>query len=188
MKIHGTAKGGALSTKDFGVAFGGGAAALVTIYEHTTTPNVDAFFNTGDTYAGFSITGSSPAGVIGSIPRRVTFYLKKHGSPTAATMTARVCACADVTDVKIQFDTLSTAGITTDFQEFEFNEPTATYELQAGDAVVIFMPVDVFPDRFAAGGTNPAVDAGQKLANGNESTGACAGNQTIWIKIAGIAA
>ena len=24
MKIHGTAKGGALSTKDFGVAFGGG--------------------------------------------------------------------------------------------------------------------------------------------------------------------
>ena len=26
MKIHGTAKGGALSTKDFGVAFGGAAA------------------------------------------------------------------------------------------------------------------------------------------------------------------
>jgi len=28
MKIHGTAKGGALSTKDFGVAFGGGAAFI----------------------------------------------------------------------------------------------------------------------------------------------------------------
>jgi len=27
MKIHGTAKGGALSKRDFGVAFGGGAAA-----------------------------------------------------------------------------------------------------------------------------------------------------------------
>jgi len=187
MKIHGTAKGGALSTKDFGVAFGG-AAALVTIYEHTTAPNVDGFINTGDTYAGFSITASSPAGVIGSIPRRVTFYLKKYGSPTAATMTARVCACADVTDVKIQFDTLSTAGITTDYQEFEFNEPTTTYELQAGDCVVIFMPLDSFPDRFAAGGTNPAVDAGQKICNGNVSSGACAGNQTMWIKIAGVPA
>jgi hypothetical protein len=39
MKIHGTAKGGALSTKDFGVAFGGAAAAgfnvskLVTYYK-----------------------------------------------------------------------------------------------------------------------------------------------------------
>jgi len=33
MKIHGTAKGGALSKKDFGVAFGGGAAGL----EYATT-------------------------------------------------------------------------------------------------------------------------------------------------------
>jgi len=31
MKIHGTAKGGALSTKDFGVAFGGGVAAQTFI-------------------------------------------------------------------------------------------------------------------------------------------------------------
>ena len=31
MKIHGTAKGGALSTKDFGVAFGGAAATAGTV-------------------------------------------------------------------------------------------------------------------------------------------------------------
>jgi len=165
-----------------------GEIPLVTIYEHTTTPNGDAFFNTGDTYAGFSINASSPAGVIGSVPRRVTFNLKKYGSPLAATMTARVCACADVTNVKIQFDTLSTDTITTSFQEFEFNAPAATYELGDGDAVVIFMPVDVFPDRIAAGGTSPAVDSGQYVAGGNESSGACAANRTIWIKIAGIAA
>jgi len=30
MKIHGTAKGGALSTKDFGVAFGGAAITPLT--------------------------------------------------------------------------------------------------------------------------------------------------------------
>ena len=29
MKIHGTAKGGALSTKDFGVAFGGAAEGFI---------------------------------------------------------------------------------------------------------------------------------------------------------------
>ena len=32
MKIHGTAKGGALSTKDFGVAFGGAAACVEATY------------------------------------------------------------------------------------------------------------------------------------------------------------
>jgi len=35
MKIHGTAKGGALSTKDFGVAFGGGVAAGCTSYTNS---------------------------------------------------------------------------------------------------------------------------------------------------------
>jgi len=34
MKIHGTAKGGALSTKDFGVAFGGGV--VIPCYDHGT--------------------------------------------------------------------------------------------------------------------------------------------------------
>ena len=44
MKIHGTAKGGAISKKDFGVAFGGGAAAGPTY--------------TGDMSAGWTTTGS----------------------------------------------------------------------------------------------------------------------------------
>ena len=57
MKIHGTAKGGALSTKDFGVAFGGAAAAVCTTYPDsiTTTANgvvSGAVINTTDQLFG----------------------------------------------------------------------------------------------------------------------------------------
>jgi hypothetical protein len=189
MKIHGTAKGAALSTKDFGVAFGKAEIPLVTIYEHTTAPNVDAYFNgSSDTHGGLSITAASPVGIIGSVPRKVTFYLKKYGTPTVATMTARVTTCSDETDVKIQYDTLSTASITTSYQEFEFNNSTTTYELQDGDAVVLIMGLDVYPDYFGAGGTNPDVGAGQKLAIGSSAPSTCTASQTMWIKLVGIEA
>jgi len=45
MKIHGTAKGGALSTKDFGVAFGGNGA--VTPDFETDFPNADLWTEVG---------------------------------------------------------------------------------------------------------------------------------------------
>ena len=51
MKIHGTAKGGALSTKDFGVAFGGGAEPLDATGGTKTTDGdykVHKFTSTGD--------------------------------------------------------------------------------------------------------------------------------------------
>jgi len=41
MKIHGTAKGGALSKKDFGVAFGGGAAGFIEATGGTITTDGD---------------------------------------------------------------------------------------------------------------------------------------------------
>ena len=40
MKIHGTAKGGAISKKDFGVAFGGGAVVDDNTFDSGTTSNV----------------------------------------------------------------------------------------------------------------------------------------------------
>ena len=41
MKIHGTAKGGAVGKKDFGVAFSSGGGSI-TEYETTTYTNNDA--------------------------------------------------------------------------------------------------------------------------------------------------
>jgi len=48
MKIHGTAKGGALSTKDFGVAFGNGA---VTPDFETDFPNADLWTEEGTIFS-----------------------------------------------------------------------------------------------------------------------------------------
>jgi len=67
MKIHGTAKGGALSTKDFGVAFGGGApscdfvddftsyadqAAADAVYPHSESGTVTAKVNVSTDLVG----------------------------------------------------------------------------------------------------------------------------------------
>ena len=157
---------------------------MTLIYEHTTAPNVDAYFNgSTDTHGGLSITSASPAGIIGSVPRKVTFYLKKYGNPVITTMTARVIQCSDPTNIKIQYDILSTSTISGTYQEFEFNAPSATYQLQDGDAVVIVMGLDVYPDYYGAGGTSPSAGAGQKLAIGSSPPTNCSANQTMWIKL-----
>ena len=65
MKIHGTAKGAALSTKDFGVAFGGAVAALPypdSLGSDADSTSVDATLNTADQILGtgcFEFNGSS---------------------------------------------------------------------------------------------------------------------------------
>jgi len=65
MKIHGTAKGAALSTKDFGVAFGGAVAAEPypdSLGSDADSTSVDATLNTSDEILGtgcFEFNGSS---------------------------------------------------------------------------------------------------------------------------------
>jgi len=66
MKIHGTAKGAALSTKDFGVAFGSAAAPALpypdSLGSDADSTSVDATLNTADQILGtgcFEFNGSS---------------------------------------------------------------------------------------------------------------------------------
>ena len=82
MKIHGTAKGGALSKKDFGVAFGGGAIPCQT----SESWDDDSTLNMSSLYAGNNrtIQGAiivSGSDFIGQNLKTATFYIEKTGSP-----------------------------------------------------------------------------------------------------------
>jgi len=60
MKIHGTAKGAALSTKDFGVAFGGAAVEPLTwtVLNFDTTPTT-ALHNQSNSWTNYAYTDFS---------------------------------------------------------------------------------------------------------------------------------
>jgi len=81
MKIHGTAKGAALSTKDFGVAFGGAAVVPSFVCQEATG---DAFSLGGSggvrTKAGVRVLANHLA--IGKTVTEVKFFLKKLSTPT----------------------------------------------------------------------------------------------------------
>jgi len=86
MKIHGTAEGAALSTKDFGVAFSGGGANELTC--ETGDENEDNFV--GQQVASgpnrfIQVLGFNPQtgnSFLDKTVDSITFYLKKRGSPT----------------------------------------------------------------------------------------------------------
>jgi len=81
MKIHGTAKGAALSTKDFGVAFGSPAApaTYTLIWENTDSGSLDD--NQGELY--FANEFDTNNDVIGEPITKITVQVLKVGSPTA---------------------------------------------------------------------------------------------------------
>jgi len=85
MKIHGTAKGGALSTKDFGVAFGGGGVE---------SPHCQSEANTG---RGFSAARTRAAQKVdsshvlaGKDITKVIFTAEKEGDFSSGTLYARI--------------------------------------------------------------------------------------------------
>jgi len=85
MKIHGTAKGGAISKKDFGVAFGGGAAPVTCsntpAYDDTTGNIVQALY-ASDKRLQQGCKAISGSSLIGQKVTTATFKLLKVGSPT----------------------------------------------------------------------------------------------------------
>jgi len=117
MKIHGTAEGAALSKKDFGVAFGGGAAPV-------TCSNTPAFDNlTGNIEQAMhasnkrlqqgckAIAGSS---LIGQKVSTATFRLFKKGSPTGTAT------------VKIYSDAVNGAGLSSVLEQSITNLDVST--------------------------------------------------------------
>jgi len=89
MKIHGTAKGGALSTKDFGVAFGGnGAAEPVISWEQTTSNDhvqCSALPITETQKIGQTITNDSL--IVGTVLKKIIFRLR---NPFSSALTYQI--------------------------------------------------------------------------------------------------
>ena len=114
MKIHGTAKGGALSKKDFGVAFSTAAAGCTTetVYEQTTT-NDDINFDSDYTKIGVKYTAASNLGKLA----KATFNLKKTGTPSG---TVECHYFSGTTDTETSSDSYDISEFTTSYAEKEF--------------------------------------------------------------------
>ncbi|HHZ94906.1 MAG TPA: hypothetical protein EYN67_04950 [Flavobacteriales bacterium] len=90
MKIHGTAKGGALSTKDFGVAFGGAAAPSIPCYDNSTHLSVSSLSNTAYPWqyeAGMQVTSEEAGTVLNGV---ITYMSQGTDEDSTGTYDARV--------------------------------------------------------------------------------------------------
>jgi len=128
MKIHGTAEGAALSTKDFGVAFGDAAAESTELWSQTGTGENEGLqlpktilgqrFQTGQTLIGKTIT-------------RFDANLRKVSSPTGI-MTGEIINSSNVQ--QLNMGTIDVSTLTTEFVTHTF-ENTDGYELKDGDRI-----------------------------------------------------
>jgi len=114
MKIHGTAKGGALSTKDFGVAFGGVPAFICdgsVIYTYTCGTNEDEI---GDDYDQYAIRNQS-GGDLSDICS-MTWYFRKGSNTPDGTIAGKMYAADGSTVIALTnthnaVDVTATSGI-----------------------------------------------------------------------------
>jgi len=144
MKIHGTAKGGALSKKDFGVAFGGAAVVVCEDYGPTSQDNVQEMDGTKRNY---SLKMLEDFPMIGCKIATAKFYVRYYSSfpkPTGtmkATLYSSAGAIRDTSDaVNLTELTTSLAWIPFDFSspstvdEDDFISFTAVYDDSPGEA------------------------------------------------------
>jgi len=136
MKIHGTTKGGALSKKDFGIAFGGVPEPTeTTIYSQTgSASNMMNFFGTA-VAGGLCI--KSGDSLIGESVTKVTFKLSTNGTPPQATLYCRVFNTSSALTVQHTFGSLAVSELTDTGVDFDF-ESASSYTLVANDVVAIY--------------------------------------------------
>jgi len=136
MKIHGTAKGGALSKKDFGVAFGDVPEPTeTTIYSQTASgSNMMNFFATA-VAGGLCI--KSGDSLIDQSVTKVTFKLSTNGTPPQATLYCRVFNTASALTVKHTFGSLATSELTGSSTAYDFQSETS-YTIEANDVFAIY--------------------------------------------------
>jgi len=138
MKIHGTAKGGAISTKDFGVAFdgGGGTPESTELWAITATGQEEAFSSTIPILGQLFETGHV---LIGETITRFDANLSKQGSPTGD-ITARIIGPADASpanEEKLNMGTLDSEELTGSYVTHTF-ENTDGYVLEDGDRLALY--------------------------------------------------
>jgi len=166
MKIHGTAKGGAIGKKDFGVAFGGAAAGLTVCQE--TVNDYKAMPNGGE--VNYGIKATSGYGMIGETVASVTFALLKYsaGYTMSGTLSAYIGVSGDYTTIGTQPATILTAApgpvITDNWQEIKFSG-SGTRVLAENDYIWV---------------SHPSGGAGNLIAIATNTGGAQSGTNGYW--------
>jgi len=134
MKIHGTAKGGALSKKDFGVAFGGGAPSPSGGSCEQTVVSGQAIFGVAQYGSRIGIKIDEQFTCAGGAIESVVFNFKKTGNPTG-TVYARVYNSSNT--LKCTLGSFDVSTTETTLTNYTFDDPDETYTLQSGDFIVL---------------------------------------------------
>jgi len=133
MKIHGTAKGGALSTKDFGVAFGGnGNGCTGTTIEQT---NQNATTTTSGVNAkGIALTASEQSKTFCS----ATYYLSTSTAGMTGTITVQILNSSGVSQGTL--GTLDASTLNTDGNEYPYTFDDNEVSTDASNCFIAFIP------------------------------------------------
>jgi len=130
MKIHGTAKGGALATKDFGVAFGGAAPCVEATYEPTIV-NGQRILHAGR--QGIAFEPESGNDIFEKTIKSVTFKLDTDGGSPDQTIYCRVRNSDG--DIVGDIGSLDAGDLDATSTEYPFDDNEIT--LSSGDMITL---------------------------------------------------
>jgi len=134
MKIHGTAKGGAIGEKDFGVAFGGGVPEPSESCPVEDETSSDTRI-TSNTY-GQGLSVVEGAEIVGKTITKISFVLKKVGSPTGTIYVRAWDSSGDIpSTVAANFGTKDVSTISTSYTKYTFEMASGEYEVISGSQI-----------------------------------------------------
>jgi len=180
MKIHGTAKGGALSKKDFGVAFGGGAAPCVdATYTNLPTETLTArALDTSRWGQGFQATSGN--NIFTKTIKSVTVKLDNDDRSPDETISARIRTVSTGAIVGT-FGELDATTLTDTPTEYTFDTNEVT--LSSGDLITVEYPIST-GNGVAVSVSASSVSNASTLAAYNPSlTNWSAWDHWVWMKI-----
>jgi len=120
MKIHGTAKGAALSTKDFGVAFGSAAAEITCETGDETNDNfVGQNMGSGQFIQVLGFNPQSGNSFLEASVDSITYYLKKRNSPTG-NVTVKIYNDSEAVQATSTTEIDSEADLSSSFEAIKF--------------------------------------------------------------------
>ena len=142
MKIHGTAKGGALSTKDFGVAFGGAAACVEATYNDLPDESLEGRV-VGVGRLGIALQINAGHVLEDKLVKSVTVILDNVTRSPDETIFVRARNAAG--DVIEEFGEMNATNLTSSVVEYQTDQPPFTninqITLSADDMITVEYPI-----------------------------------------------
>jgi len=133
MKIHGTAKAGVASSKDFGVAFAKAVTPSSELWSVTGTGQAE-YFNNTESISILAQRFQTGHELIGQTITRFDASIKKVGSPTND-ITGRIINSSN--EEQLNLGTLDSSTLSTSYATKTF-ENTDGYELENGDRLALY--------------------------------------------------